>query len=361
MTTTPITLLQQISSNLGTHRSTPVIWCKFPYNALLLAEFKKEFPSAAYSATHKAWYVPDTTLYRKRLNIAPQTITTKVLSGIHVVNQSYPQLLHNKLTQIAYSPSTIKTYTGELAQFLSVLKAYNAKDLTTAQLNAYFLYCIKTLKHSENKIHSHINALRFFYDNVLKLPHHFMEVPRPKKANLLPKVLSKQDVKKIFTAVQNPKHLLMLQLCYGMGLRVSEVVNLKITNIDSARMQVHIQASKGKKDRYVNLPQNALELLRAYYKEYKPKNYLFEGQFADQYSKRSVQAVFKRAMTTANINKTVGIHGLRHSYATHLLEVGTDISLIQKLLGHNDLKTTLIYTKVSTKLLSNVVSPLDSL
>ena len=153
----------------------------------------------------------------------------------------------------------------------------------------------------------------------------------------------------------------MLKLCYGMGLRVSEIVNLKIQHIDSKNMQVFIERAKGKKDRYVNLPETILEQLRMYFKEYKPKEYLFEGQYGGQYSARSVQLVFKNAMKGAKINKSVGIHSLRHSFATHLLENGTDIRFIQELLGHKDIKTTLIYTQVSDKSIRKVKSPLDNM
>jgi site-specific recombinase XerD len=146
-----------------------------------------------------------------------------------------------------------------------------------------------------------------------------------------------------------------------MGLRVSEIVKLKITHIDSGRMQVHIASAKGKKDRYVNLPESVLNELRNYYIEYKPKEFLFEGQYGGAYSIRSAQAVFKDAMRKARISKPVGIHSLRHSYATHLLEHGTDISFIQKLLGHKDVSTTLIYAKVGNKSLAKVISPLDRL
>lgn len=146
-----------------------------------------------------------------------------------------------------------------------------------------------------------------------------------------------------------------------MGLRVGEVVNLKVTDIDSKAMQVFIERAKGKKDRYANLPQSILEQLRAYYQAYKPCKYLFEGQYGEQYSTRSVQQVFKNAMLKAKINKDIGIHGLRHSFATHLLENGTDIKFIQELLGHNDIKTTLRYTHVSRQSLKNVKSPLDTI
>ena len=153
----------------------------------------------------------------------------------------------------------------------------------------------------------------------------------------------------------------MLKLCYGMGLRVSEIVNLKITDIDSKAMQVFIERAKGKKDRYVNLPETLLEQLRAYYVEYSPKKYLFEGQYGEQYSIRSCQKVFQTAMEKAKINKEIGIHGLRHSFATHLLEQGTDIRFIQELLGHKDIKTTLLYTHVSNQSVKKVKSPLDNM
>jgi site-specific recombinase XerD len=221
---------------------------------------------------------------------------------------------------------------------------------------------VTTLKLSENLIHSRINAIKFYFEQVLHREKIFFgEIPKQKKKDSLPKVISKNDIVKLFAKVNNPKHLLMLKLCYGMGLRVSEIVNLKITDIDSRRMLVHIEAAKGKKDRYVVLPSSILDGLRNYYRACHPKTYLFEGQYGGQYAIRSAQAVFKNAMRKAKINKSVGIHGLRHSYATHLLESGTDMIFIQKLLGHNNIKTTEIYAKVSNRQLGNIKSPLDDL
>lgn len=145
-----------------------------------------------------------------------------------------------------------------------------------------------------------------------------------------------------------------------MGLRVSELVNVKITDIDSRRMQVLVRG-KGKKDRYVVLPASVLGLLRAYYLKYKPKEYLFEGQWGGQYSVRAVQQVFKNTMKKAKINKKVGVHSLRHSYATHLIEQGTDIRFVQELLGHNNIKTTMIYTALTDGAKRKIKSPLDNL
>lgn len=214
---------------------------------------------------------------------------------------------------------------------------------------------------TENQVHSRYNAVKFYFEHVLKREKIFIEIPRPKKHQKLPKVISVQDIKKLFEVTVNLKHNTMLKLCYGMGLRVSEIINLKIRDIDSGNMQVFIERGKGKKDRYVNLPESILEQLRIYYKTYKPKIFLFEGQYGGQYSIRSAQKVFENALKKAKINKSIGIHGLRHSYATHLLESGTDIAFIQQLLGHSNIKTTLLYTSVSKKSLKNVQSPLDKL
>lgn len=304
----------------------------------------------------------DSAFYREKFGLAPKTLTGKaVLLNIHPVNQPALQHYIETLQLKAYSPHTIKTYQNEFAQLLYVLKETTVDTLDETRLRSYFLYCINTLKLSENTLHSRINAVKFYFEQVLKQEKFFLGIPRPKKPSILPKVINAQDIKKLFEATTNLKHNTMLKLCYGMGLRVSEIVSLKITDIDSKNMQVFIERAKGKKDRYANLPESILVQLRAYFVEYKPKKYLFEGQCCNQYSIRSAQKVFSDALQKAKINKKVGIHGLRHSFATHLLEAGTDISFIQELLGHNDIKTTLRYTHVSKKTIKNIQSPLDKL
>jgi integrase/recombinase XerD len=329
--------LNQFKFSFGSHNQNQVIWCAFDYNKEVLAIFKKEFPSAKWSQSQKCWYLPNTTLFRNRFGNVLKEVGDDALDKVHPVNQKAIVLLRNKLYQKAYSSSTIKTYVSEVLQLLYFLNDKAIADMNEDELNAYLLYCIKHLKHSENQVHSRINAVKFYFVFVLKRAIEFDHILRPKKPELLPKVLSKQEIVKLFKTIDNPKHLMMLQLSYVMGLRVSEIVNLKVSDIDSKRMQVLIAQAKGKKDRYVHLPESVLPNLRLYYKEYKPKVYLFEGQFAGQYTKRSVQMVFKKAMQKANIHKTIGVHGLRHSYATHLLEMGVDISIIQKFLGHNDI------------------------
>ena len=284
-----------------------------------------------------------------------------MLTDIHPINHNAIIAMEELLKLKGYSSSTIKTYRNEFAQFLAALKNNPVDNCDSQKVRSYMLYCYEHLKLTENTLHSRLNALKFYFEQVLHREKFFVDIPRPKKRSQLPKTIHASDIKKMFDVTINLKHNTMLKLCYGMGLRLSEIINLKITDIDSKNMQVFIEKGKGKKDRYVNLPQSILEQLRMYYKKYRPKKYLFEGQNCEQYSTRSVQKVFKNALQKAGINKQVGIHSLRHSYATHLLEQGTDIRFIQELLGHNNIKTTLIYTDVTNNSIRNITSPLDKL
>ena len=355
--------IQNYHFSIGKHNDDDIIFVHFPYNMQLKKELQEKFSSAKWNSTLKCWYLPDFNSIRNEIGLPPKTEVGKdTISRIYPINLTALKRMHETLLLKAYSPNTIKTYCGEFSQLLYLLKDVSVDTLTADRLRSYFLYCITQLQLSENIIHSRMNAIKFYFEQVLHREKIFFEgIPRPKKKSSLPKVISKKDIIKIFAQVENTKHLLMLKLCYGMGLRVSEIVNLKITNIDSERMLVHVEVAKGKKDRYVTLPSSILDDLRNYYRIYQPQIYLFEGRYGGQYAIRSVQAVFKSAMQKAKINKSVGIHGLRHSYATHLLESGTDMVFIQKLLGHKDIKTTEIYAKVSNRQLSNVKSPLDNM
>ncbi len=219
------------------------------------------------------------------------------------------------------------------------------------------LYCTQDLKLNEATLHSSLNAIKFYFEQVLHREKFFAEIPRPIKPHTLPKHISPADVKRLFDHAPDLKHNTMLRLCYGMGLRVSELVGSKVADLDSRNMQVHIRRAKGKKDRYVNLPESILDQLRGYFQAYRPKEYVFEGQYGGACTTSSAQAVFKQAMAAAGINKAVGIHRLRHSYATHLMEAGTDIGHIQKLLGQEKIETTLIYAQVTNREVKKVKSP----
>lgn len=334
----------------------------FANDLQLRRELKEFLPHVRWSSSSKVWWVYDNASVRSKLGLLPRDFTGEdMMQRMSADNAFEFNIYLDELYLKAYSANTIKTYATEFAQLLYILKDISVKELSTEKLRSYLLYCIKELKLSENQIHSRLNALKFYFEHILKKDKFFYDIPRPKKVQALPKVLSTREILRLFESVNNLKHLMMLKMCYGLGLRVSEVANLKVTDIDSDRMVVLVACAKNKKDRYVPLPAKILDELRNYYINYKPKEYLFEGQHGGAIALRSVQAVFKCAMIKAKIKKKVGIHGLRHSYATHLLEYGTDMSFIQKLLGHNHISTTLIYAQVSNKALSNVQSPLDRL
>lgn len=346
---------------LGNIKKAAVIFIRFKYDVQLLNEVKKII-GVRWSNEYKTWYVRDNNSFREKFGLPLMKLMQKPMPSDlpqehQVAFRKYMETLELK----AYSINTIKTYSTEFLQFLLIIKPVSLSSIDENRLRDYLLYCINTLKLSENTVHSRINAIKFYYEQVVKNTKLFIDIPRPKKPSILPQVINGKDLQKIFEVTTNKKHNTMLKLCYGMGLRVSEIVGLKLSDIDSKNMQVFISRAKGKKDRYVNLPESILDQMRDYFSVYRPKLYLFEGQYGGMYSVRSAQKVFTDAMSKAKINKRVGIHGLRHSYATHLLEAGTDISYIQQLLGHKDIKTTLRYTHVSKKTIKNVKSPLDKL
>jgi integrase/recombinase XerD len=263
----------------------------------------------------------------------------------------------------AYSPSTIRTYRNEFMQLLQLLKKKQVTQLTADDLRRYMVYVMKK-GLSENGAHSRLNALKFYFEQVLKKEKFFWEIPRPKKQLLLPHFFNQEEITAIIKAAGNIKHKTMLAVAYSCGLRVSEVVNLQAKDIDSKRMCLLIKQAKGKKDRIVALSPVLLIMLREYWKIKKPlkDGYLFPGQFkGEPYNSRSLQLVLSAAKKKAGIIKPGSVHALRHSFATHLLDKGTDVTMIMKLLGHNDIKTTLRYLHVTNRDLLQVISPLDDL
>lgn len=353
--------MMKVTYELASHQEKDVIFICFDYDRSL-NERVKNMVGAKWSNSKKAWYVLDTPLYRRKFKLPLKAIGKEVLSQIHPINQTALLRFIETLQLKGYSQNTITTYRNELAQLLYILKEKNVDDLDSEKLRSYFLYCINELKLSENTIHSRLNAVKFYFEQVLKRERLFVEIPRPKKPFTLPNVLAISQVEKLFSTLNNLKHMTMLFLAYSAGLRISEVVNLRIKDIHSERMLINIKGAKGKKDRTVSLSEGILELLKKYYLSYKPKYWLFEGQNKEeQYSTRSLQQIFHRAKNEAKIKQDVTFHSLRHSYATHLHERGTDIKLIQELLGHNDIKTTLRYTHVSNRTIGNIASPFDQL
>lgn len=274
--------------------------------------------------------------------------------------REYTQLLILK----AYSPKTVRTYRNEFTRFLVKLGNINAASLNVIHIKNYMQYCATEENLAENTLHSRLNAIKFYYEQVLQQDKMIWEVPRAKRAILLPKVLSEDELRRMFASVRNLKHKAILFTAYSAGLRVSEVVRLRVQDIDSDRMEIFIKRAKGKKDRIVKLSVLLLDVLRQYMRleEPRPQHYLFGNKDNNShYSERSAQAVFHKAKELAGISKDAGFHSLRHSFATHLLEKGIDVRYIKDLLGHFDIRTTERYLHVSKDKLVNIVSPLDSL
>lgn len=251
---------------------------------------------------------------------------------------------------------------NELGIFLRTIKHHSADSFSVQRLKDYLQYCSEKLGLTENTLHSRINALKFYYEQVLKKDKLFWEIPRPKKSIQLPKVLSKEEMIRLIRAIDNVKHKTMIMLGYACGLRVSEITRLSIADVDEDRRLLLIRRGKGKKDRVVSLSPVMIVMIREYIKEYTPEKYLFEGQRKNSpYSIRSLESIIKTAKQKAGINKSGSMHMLRHSFATHLIEKGTDVVFIQKLLGHNNIKTTLRYLHVSNKDMLNILSPLEDI
>jgi site-specific recombinase XerD len=244
---------------------------------------------------------------------------------------------------------------------LRLLITLPVSSLSKKQVESYLLWLMEKKGYTEAAIHTVVNALKFYFEKVEGRTSEFYNLPRPKKPHKIPHILAEEEITQLIKQTQNLKHRALLMASYSAGLRVSELVNLKIRDVDSKRMMIYIRGAKGKKDRLVPLSKRLLETLRQYVSTYKPKEYLFEGEGGALYSTRSAQEVLKVAKQKAGIQKKGSIHLLRHSYATHLLEGGTDVRYIQSFLGHNNLKTTMLYTHVSKLKMENIQSPLDKL
>jgi integrase/recombinase XerD len=272
------------------------------------------------------------------------------------------EIVRRELKIRNYSPKTIKTYLSCIRTFAEFIAPRPPREMKEEDIRKYLIYQIEVKKLSSGTVTETLNALRFLYVEVYGCPLVLENIPWPKKVQKLPVVLSLEEVKRLFESIGNLKHRVMLMLTYSAGLRVSETINLRLTDIDSQRKLIHIRSAKGNKDRYTILSDVVLESLRDYWKAYRPSVWVFEGQQPGRpYSIRSAQRVFEVAAEKAGIHKNVSIHALRHSFATHLLEQGVDIRYIQELLGHSSVRTTEIYTHVSRRQISTLRSPIEQI
>lgn len=276
----------------------------------------------------------------------------------YTLPEGYLELLERK----RYSPSTIKTYRAYFSDFMEYHKGRNIDRLKVADINKYILYLVNEKKISVSQQNMRINAIKFYYEQVKGgQRQYYGGITRAKEYKSLPEVLSRNEVARILACLSNRKHRCMISLIYSAGLRRSELLNLTPKDIISERMLVRIMG-KGRKCRYSLLSEKLLKELREYFKEYRPQKWLFEGETpGEQYSASALVKILKEAASRAGIKHRVHVHMLRHSFATHLLEQGTDLRTIQELLGHNDIKTTSIYLHVTSAHKSSIPNPLDSL
>ncbi len=273
----------------------------------------------------------------------------------------YIHIFGQKLIVQRYASSTQRTYLSCLRRFLHDFRHYRSEQIGPLQIQNYMAHLIRHRQVSDSYQRQMLGTItKFFsyiYGKSIDLTHLYPQRHR----NTLPKCIAQSEVRRMLHVTHNLKHLCILKLLYGCGLRLSEVISLQIEDIHSQSHRIDVRASKGRKDRSVLLPDSLLYDLRKYYKEYKPIKYLFEGQTSGPYSARSVQQIVKRAARRSGIRRRVTPHVLRHSFATHLLEQGTDIRYIQQLLGHTSIKTTQIYTHITDINRLHLTSPLDTL
>ncbi|HYQ58459.1 MAG TPA: site-specific tyrosine recombinase/integron integrase [Draconibacterium sp.] len=368
----------QIKLEKGEHRQQQVVFVRFAFNREI-SELVKDTLPVRWSRTHGCWYIA-----RENFDLGIFFATLKDLAYIdysalntkakpympYAIKRDYsyrdfiqlPPKYIDKLIQKRYSESTIRTYSAYFKDFLHHFKGHKIDELNKDEINAYIRQLVEENHISASQQNQRINAIKFYYEKILEREKFLYQIDRPKKSKQLPRVLSKNEVKEIIKHCGNIKHRCILSLIYSAGLRRSELINLKISEIESERGLIKIKDAKGKKDRYTLLSPALLNQLREYYKQYRPRYWLFEGNSPrSQYSATSIANILNEAAYKARIKRRVTPHMLRHSFATHLLEQGTDLRYIQELLGHGSSKTTEIYTHVTNKNIGKIKNPLDDL
>ncbi len=324
----------------------------------------RKIPGARWCYSLKRWLVNDNTQVRHLLGMEQYDRVRDIANSCGNLNAEQKAALNRLIDYMRnyrYSESTIRSYVQTLSVFFEYYPNEPLQSISNEHLIDFNRDYVLRKKLSASYQSQFVNALKLLYGQIIQSKIDVEKLVRPKKPFQLPKVLSEEEVAAILNACDNSKHHMMLSLMYSAGLRRGELLNLMITDIDSNRMVIQIRSGKGAKDRLVPLSPRILELLREYYRQYKPSQWLFEGQYGGRYSERSIELVIKKAVEAAGIRKNINLHMLRHSYATHLMESGTNLRYIQELLGHKSPKTTQIYTHVSRDMLSKVTSPFDKL
>ena len=355
-----------------THRQQEIIKVLFVYDKQLIAIIKAQ-KGARWSQTLRSWYFITSEfrldafyramkgkIYVDYSKLKENTSTPKSRISKPYKNKiPLPKAYKEQLILKRYSKNTIKTYSSCFLKFMAFFERKSIDLLTKKEIKTFLLHLIQNEKVSPSTQNQYINAIKFYYEKVLRYPKINIAIERPRKHNHLPKIISEQEVLQLLRATQNLKHKAITSLLYAAGLRVSEVINLNESNLDFINQTIQIEQSKGFKDRVSILGEATARVLKKYLKIYQPKNHLFEGRFGGKYSPRSINKFLKQNAKKAGISANISAHMLRHSFATHLLDNGTDIRFIQELLGHNSTKTTQRYTHVSQQMLKRIESPID--
>lgn len=341
-----------------------------PYNMLAEREAFKKLNSSYFHYHQKLWSIVNTPDNIKSLErmfgskmIKQTTAPPRALPQIEVSEKMQEELdrNHQKMILKGFSTATIRNYQSNLTQFFKYFEGAEYRQVTKEQIEGYIFYLINKYNISSQKQNQLINAIKCYYEHTLEMPREYYNITRPKRSKDLPDVLSEDEVRAIINFPTNIKHKAILHIIYGAGLRVGEVIRLRIADIRSDDGYIFVKDSKGKKDRHTMLSDHLLVLLRDYYKQHKPGYWLFEGQTGGQYTAQSIQRIYRRAVKGTNSNPWSTPHTLRHSFATHLMKRGVNIRYIQSALGHSSTKTTEVYTRVLGINNKTLKSPLDSL
>ena len=348
----------------------------FGFNLELTNHIKK-MPFYTWDAKNKWWTIPYSEKLLQEIKTKSRDLGLEMLyeeeeirkedrakriSQFDVVNYRHcPDEYLRKLRELRYTPKTIKTYQSLFEEFINYYHKQDIQKIDEKMIMAFLQYLVIDRKVSHSYQNQSINSIKFYYERVLGGSRKFYFLERPLREVKLPSVLNEKEITDTINMVKNIKHKAIIMITYSGGLRISEVINLKIKDIDSKRMQIFVRQAKGRKDRYTLLSKKVVPVLREYFREYKPREWLFEGIKGQQYSESSIYIIVKEAFKKAGIKKRASPHTLRHCFGTHLLENGTDLRYIQALMGHASSKTTEIYTHITTKGFEQIVNPMDKL
>ncbi|MBN2521685.1 MAG: site-specific integrase [Bacteroidales bacterium] len=358
-------LQEKITIEPATHRGEQRLKIIFPYNEQLIDKVRS-IPGCRWSATMHCWHVPDNQTSKRLLtdsalnNEKPEN-NSKPIEKTKEANSKEIERFINYLEYKRYSKRTITVYTSAVKLFFEFYGNKPTELIKESDIIQFNRKYILERGFSDSYQNQIISAIKLFINSTGITRIDTERIERPKKPKYIPTVLSIREVERLLSGIRNIKHKAILSLIYSAGLRIGESINIKLTDIDVDRGVIHIRSAKGNKDQMVNLSHNLLFLLREYAKKYKPKEYLFNGPSGGKDSVTSIRNILKRAKEAAGIKKSIRVHTLRHSFATHMLEKGVDLRFIQEILGHKDIKTTMIYTRVAKRRIGYIGSPLDDL